>query len=109
MGGSPLLVKPLPPQVTESIYSAVTGKLGLAAKSAEDRIKALKEVTFEDLLSATENLPLLPFIDGELITAPATYSRWSFQEKLLPGTEWCESIMIGDCEMDVSTNLPSEI
>jgi hypothetical protein len=102
MGGSPLLVKPIPPQVTESIYSAVLGKLGLTTKSPEERIKALKEVAIEDLLSATAHLPLIPFIDGELITAPATYSRWSFQEKLLPGTEWCESIMIGDCEMDVS-------
>jgi hypothetical protein len=98
-------MKPIPPQVTESIYSAVTGKLGLATKLPEERIEALKEATIEDLLSATANLPLIPFIDGELIMAPATFSRWSFQEKLLPGIEWCESIMIGDCEMDVSTSL----
>jgi len=102
MGGSPLLVKPVPPPFAESIYAAVVGKLGLAEKAPEERIQALKNATIEDLLSATAQLPLLPSVDGELITAPATFSRWSFQDKTLPGTEWCESIMIGDCEMDVS-------
>jgi hypothetical protein len=102
MGGTPLLLKPLPPQAAESAYTAVVDKLGLGAMDPEERIKALKETAPEVLLAATAALPMLPVIDGELITVPATFSQWSFKEKPLPGTKWCESIMIGDCEMDVS-------
>ena len=105
MGGTPLLLKPLPSQVAESIYASAVDRLGLSAMTVEERIKALKETTAEDLLAATANLPLLPVIDRELITVPATFSQWSFKEKLLSGTDWCESIMIGDCEMDVSSCL----
>jgi hypothetical protein len=102
MGGTPLLLKPLSPEVAESTYTAAMDKLGFSALSFKERIKAVKETVIEDLLAATANLPLLPVIDGELLTVPATFSQWSFKEKLLPGTDWCESIMIGDCEMDVS-------
>lgn len=105
IGGTPLLLKPIPSQVAESVYSAVMEKLDLTASSPKERISALKNTTVENLLAATSNFPLLPIIDGDLITAPATFSKWSFQEKPLPGTEWCESIMIGDCELDVSLNL----
>ncbi|TVY80602.1 Lipase [Lachnellula suecica] len=102
MGGTPLLVKPLPSHVAESIYAAVVDKLGLTAASSESRIKVFKEATVEELVAATSNFPLLPVIDGDVVTVPATYPQWSFQENLLPGTKWCESIMIGDCEMDSS-------
>jgi hypothetical protein len=102
MGGTPLLLKPLPPQVTETTYTAVVNTLGLTAMTPEKRIEALKEATAGDLLAATENLPMLPVIDGDLITVPATFSQWPFKKNLLPGIDWCESIMIGDCEMDVS-------
>lgn len=101
MGGTPLLLKPLPLGVTESTYTALAEKLGFIVMTSEERIKALKAARPEDLLAATASLPLLPVIDGDLITVPGTFSQWSFKEKLLPGTEWCDSIMIGDCEMDV--------
>ncbi|KAE9375345.1 alpha/beta-hydrolase [Stipitochalara longipes BDJ] len=102
MGGTPLLLKPLPLEVTESTYAAAIDKLGFASMTTEERAKALKEVAPDILLAATANLPMMPVIDRELITVPATFSQWSFKDKLLPGTEWCESIMMGDCEMDSS-------
>lgn len=105
MGGTPLLLKPIPTQVAESVYTAVLEKLGLTASSPEERVKALKDAPVEKLLEATSNFPLLPIMDGDLVTVPATFSQWSSQEKSLPGTEWCENIMIGDCEMDVGLNL----
>jgi hypothetical protein len=101
MGGTPLLLKPLPLEVTELSYTAAAEKLGFATMMPEERMKALKAARPEDLLAATAHLPLLPVIDGDLITVPGTFSQWSWKEKLLPGTEWCDSIMIGDCEMDV--------
>jgi len=102
MGGTPLLVKPLSFEVTESTYAAAIEKLRFQIMTVEERAKALKQVVVEDLLVARSNLPMLPVIDGELITVRGTFSQWSFKEKLLPGTKWCESIMIGDCEMDGS-------
>jgi len=103
MGGTPLLLKPVPISVAGGIYNIVIEKLGLAQTTPADaRAKALKEASIEDLVAAAEHLPMLPIIDGELVKSPATFSSWSFQERVLPGTKWCESIMIGDCEMDVS-------
>jgi carboxylesterase type B len=86
MGGTPLLLKPTP-QVTETAYTAVVTNLGFTAMTPEERIKALEEATAEDLLVATGNLPKLPVVNGELITVPATFSQWSFKEKVLPGAD----------------------
>ncbi len=104
MGGTPLLLKPVPITVAGGIYNIVMERLGLEhTATADERARALKKATVEELVAAAGNLPMLPIIDGELVNSPATFSRWSFQDTPFPGTEWCESVMIGDCEMDVST------
>ncbi|KAH7388968.1 Alpha/Beta hydrolase protein [Cadophora sp. MPI-SDFR-AT-0126] len=103
MGGTPLLLKPIPIFAAGGIYDIVMQKLGLAKMtSADEKVKALKETKAEQLVAAAEQLPMLPIIDSEYVKSAATFSKWSFQDMSMPGTRWCESIMIGDCEMDSS-------
>jgi hypothetical protein len=60
-GGTALLLKPLPPPVTESAYQQITEAFGLADKSPEDRIKALLEIPVNDLWQKVpRGVPLLP-------------------------------------------------
>ncbi|MAD84545.1 MAG: hypothetical protein CL912_16425 [Deltaproteobacteria bacterium] len=104
MGGTPLLMKPVPISVAGGICDIVMAKLGLAAKlTTDEKLKALKDASIEQLATAAEQLPMLPIIDGEYVKSAATFSKWSFQDSPMPGTKWCESIMMGDCEMDVSS------
>ncbi|PVH76547.1 alpha/beta-hydrolase [Cadophora sp. DSE1049] len=103
MGGTPLLLKPVPIPVACGIYDMVIERLGIAKMTtADEKAKALKEASVEQLVAAAEHLPMLPIIDGEYVKSAATFSKWSFQDTSMPGTKWCESIMMGDCEMDSS-------
>ncbi|KAH6703175.1 Alpha/Beta hydrolase protein [Leptodontidium sp. MPI-SDFR-AT-0119] len=103
MGGTPLLLKPVPITFASGIYDIAIERLGLAKSStADQRTNALKEANIDALVAAAENIPMLPIIDGEFVKSPATFSEWSFQNTSMPGTKWCESIIMGDCEMDSS-------
>lgn len=96
-------MKPVPISVAGGICDIVMAKLGLAAKlTTDEKLKALKDASIEQLATAAEQLPMLPIIDGEYVKSAATFSKWSFQDSPMPGTKWCESIMMGDCEMDSS-------
>ena len=103
MGGTPLLVKPILPSVAESIYSLVLEKMGLTTKSPEDRVRTLIKTEPEDFLEKLPpGLPLLPLVDGDVLSTVENFAQWSEKDgPPYPGTKWCESIMIGDSQMDV--------
>lgn len=103
MGGTPLLAKPVTTPITESIYSLVLDKLDLTTKSPEDRVRTLITTKPEDLLEKLPpGLPLFPLVDGEVLSTPASFAQLSEKNgPPFPGTKWCESIMIGDSELDV--------
>ncbi|EKD15704.1 uncharacterized protein L3040_004010 [Drepanopeziza brunnea f. sp. 'multigermtubi'] len=103
MGGSPLLLKPLTMAAASGIHNVVMERLGFAQmQTADEKVRALKEASADQLVAAAEGLPMLPVVDGEYVKSESTFTQWSFQESALPGTQWCESVMIGDCEMDSS-------
>lgn len=104
MSGTDLLVKPLPKEVAEMGYGKVCELLGLGEKG-EERVKGLREVDGMEMLGkigmAVQTGPVL---DGEVIRYASTYE--SLKGKGVPGTKWCESLMIGDCAFDVSWAIP---
>ncbi|KAH7324051.1 Alpha/Beta hydrolase protein [Rhexocercosporidium sp. MPI-PUGE-AT-0058] len=103
MGGIPLLLKQIPITLASGIYDMVMENLGLSkGATADQKINALKEASIDTLVAAAGKLPMLPIIDGEIVKSPATFSEWSFQDTTLLSAKWCESIVIGDCEMDSS-------
>jgi hypothetical protein len=110
MSGTPLMLKPLPVSVTEITYSNIMQVLDLGTSSVNDRIEKLIKVSAEDLVAKTPwTTPLVPFLDGEVIPALTSFKSLAEDTKLLssvaPGRQWCEDLMIGDCQHDVSVLL----
>ena len=107
MGGTSLLMRPLPPVVHEATYDTVISQLGLKDMSAEDRIAALLQMPSEELLSKIPpHVPLLPLIDGDIVSAPSSFPKIADRTETgvseVPGKAWCKDLLIGDCQSDVS-------
>lgn len=103
LGGTSLLMKPLPSFVYEATYKTVMENLGLGSASASERVKALLEISPDELLAKTPpSLPLFPVCDGDLIPVHNSFEDIASQKQTLPGKLWCKSILIGDCQFDVS-------
>ena len=108
IGGTHLMFTPLPPAVQEHAYGAVIQKLGLESSSPDQRIKALKEIPVEELYTKFGfDLPLLPVPDDSLVPSTvATFADVSTKDAktnaIMPGRKWCEALLIGDCQYDVS-------
>jgi hypothetical protein len=89
------------------MYDLTIRALGLKDLSPEERIKSLLAIPHERIL---ESLPpaisFLPLIDGDLFPAAMTFEELSSPKQenlsLLPGFSWCKSLLIGDCQFDVS-------
>jgi hypothetical protein len=100
--------KPLPPPVSEFAYVSVVEALGLGAHSEHDRVDALVKTSVETLQTKfpTFSLPLMPVVNGELIPGPVSFPQISIETDQpnfpIPGRRWCEELLIGDCQFDVS-------
>ncbi|KAI9926750.1 hypothetical protein MW887_003844 [Aspergillus wentii] len=104
MGGTSLLMKPLPPPVTEWIYAGVLKALGLSDLSVKDRIEALLNLPATDILTKVPpTFPLIPALDGDVVHSNLTFADWrNGAASNLPGYSWCKRAMIGDCQYDGS-------
>jgi hypothetical protein len=123
MSGTPVMLKPLPLQVAEMAYTAIMKEFGLEDASVHERVQKLRTVGPEELVEKTPiSVPLLPLLDGDILpelNVPALPSQdgtivpegmtfaklGSMNHKSLPGIEWCEELMIGDCQHDGSVFL----
>lgn len=106
MGGTNLLLKPLPQAVNEQVYEKVLHLLNLHDLPAQDRVKALETMPAEKILaSLPPEIPFLPSSGGDLDLPTNNYEeiyRGESGSLMHPGKSWCKQIMIGDCQMDVS-------
>ncbi|KAH7336031.1 carboxylesterase-like protein [Rhexocercosporidium sp. MPI-PUGE-AT-0058] len=106
MSGTSLMMKPLPPPVSEFAYSSVIEMFGLKDASGPERIKALLALPVEKLLSVPPNIPLVPVIDGDLIRSIINFAQISSKDDDpaldMPGRKWCQDLLIGDCQFDGS-------
>ncbi|KAI0121271.1 Alpha/Beta hydrolase protein [Xylariales sp. AK1849] len=104
MGGTSLLMKPLPPQIADVTYSSVLKIVGVNdAMTPKEQLKGLLNVNPETFLSSVgPDVPLLPIIDGDIITSKVTFAQWTGSDSSgsVPGTAWCRRVMLGDCQND---------
>jgi hypothetical protein len=107
MSGTALMLQPLPPPVSEFVYSNVIKSLGAEDLSSQERIKKLLDLPNDELATIVPpNLPLLPIVDGGVIAGNFGYAEISSEEGpavSMPGRSWCEELLIGDCQFDVSS------
>ena len=96
-------MKPLPPFVYEMTYKTVLENLGITATSPEERVSALLAIPAEDILTKLPpGLPLHPVLDGDLVPVEPTFKDIADkQSSTMPGKHWCNSLFIGDNQMDV--------
>ncbi|KAL2828858.1 Alpha/Beta hydrolase protein [Aspergillus pseudoustus] len=103
MSGNPLTMKPVPLPVAEASYASVIKGLGLEDKPTAERVRALLETPLQKLAGLGASLPLIPTVDGEIISSGMEFGR--LDEALSatwPGAEWCGNLLIGDCQFDGS-------
>jgi carboxylesterase type B len=123
MSGTPVMLKPLPCHLAEMAYTTIVKQFALDSASAEERIRKLKTVGPDELVEKTPmSVPLLPLLDGdvlpklsvpplpshdsEIVPQAMTFAKLgSMDHKCMPGMEWCEELMIGDCQHDGSVFL----
>lgn len=107
MSGSALMLKPLPLPVSEFVYASVVKALDLENLSGPERVKYILEVPIKDLLEKIPpTMPLIPVVDGDIFPGVPTFSQISNKAEdpmyPVPGKHWCEYLMIGDCQFDIS-------
>ncbi|KAK5127009.1 hypothetical protein LTR85_008368 [Meristemomyces frigidus] len=100
MSGTSLLMSPVPVEVAERSYQSAINALGLESATAEERIQALLRIDATELRSKLMTVPMLPMVDDELPLASYTFADFAIGKTNLPGAEWCESVMTGDCQFD---------
>ena len=104
MSGTILLMPPMPPQFAEQQYARAMGILGLESTSPEDRVKALLSLPASELTQKLMSIPNMPVVDGDLCPTSFTFESVASGKTTLPGAEWCEAAIIGDCQFDGSIN-----
>ena len=104
MSGTPLMLKPISSTAAETAYGTIMKSFGLETVSTEERVRRLIDMSPDEIVAETPTTtPLVPFIDGDIIPMSTTFK--SLKQNTadeIPGHRWCEELMIGDCQHDVS-------
>jgi carboxylesterase type B len=94
------MLKTLPLPVTEVAYQSIMTEFGLENAPVKERIKRLIGMEPEELVSRTPmTVPLLPYLDGDIVPEPTTFECLA-NSNGAAGQNWCEELMIGDCQHD---------
>ncbi len=106
MSGDTTLRRPRTLEWQNTHYQNNVKLLGLENESVENRRKTLYHMSAEKLFS---KLPAFqnwsPTVDGKFIPAEVTLGMLSDIKNPVGQPKWCEAIMVGDVEHDVSSHL----
>lgn len=109
MSGSTLLTGPSPMAIANGNYQKATKVLGLDSLAPKERVQNLVSMNGQQLRSTLfENgvapLVSIPLVDGDLCPVEIDFKTVLDGSLSLPGRQWCESVLLGDCAFDVSKN-----
>lgn len=113
MSGTPFLKESLDASVAEATYNEVLSALGGSDLPDEEQVKLLLETPAENLWSKIgPSIPLFPVLDHDFINEDPTFNLLregsaASIAAVVPGRKWCEEILIGDCQLDVSSHCMS--
>lgn len=112
------MLRALSPAAAEMSYTSIMKEFGLEEASAEERIEAIRMASPEELVSKTPmSVPLLPLLESDIlpklsvpplpsqddtiVPEQMTFEKLAAKDHAnLPGMQWCDSLMIGDCQHD---------
>jgi len=107
MSGSTLLKGPAPMAIADGNYQKASKVLGLESLSPQERVQKLVSMDGQQLRSTlfehgVAPLVSIPLVDGDLCPVEIDFKSVMDGSLSLPGRQWCESILLGDCAFDVS-------
>lgn len=97
---------PLPLQVADAMYKVVLERIQVdASQSPAEQLKQVLLVSDELILTHVgPDVTLHPVIDRERVESKLSSAQWGSADvsSVVPGTNWCRRLFIGDCQHDVS-------
>jgi carboxylesterase type B len=105
MGGHALLMAPIPLETANEAYAKVVDCLGLRDLSPAQRVEKLRTIPHKDIIDKVpSNIPNRPVIDSALFQRALTAQdvENATDTESIPGKTWCQDLLIGDCQADVS-------
>lgn len=107
MSGSTLLMGPSPMAIADGNYQKASKVLGLDTLAPQARIQKLVSMDGQQLRSTlfkngVAPLVSIPLVDGDLCPVAVDFTSVMDGSLSLPGRQWCESVLLGDCAFDVS-------
>lgn len=108
MSGSTLLMGPSPQARAEAGYQKAIKALDLESLGPEERVQKLvsmdgqllRTTLFQHGVGPQVSVPL---VDGDICPVEVDFKSVIDGSLGLPGKHWCDSVMMGDCAFDVST------
>jgi carboxylesterase type B len=107
MSGSTLLKGPAPMAVADVNYQKASKVLNLDSLTPQGRVHTLVNMDGQQLRAtllehSLAPLVALPLVDGDICPVGVDFKTVMDGSLSLPGRHWCESVLLGDCEFDVS-------
>jgi carboxylesterase type B len=101
MSGTQLLMPPIPPEVAETHYERAIKALGLedGDKAIETLARGLDGREMAGKLMGA-GIPNIPVLDDELCPTSFNFESIEKNKVTIPGQNWCEAAVIGDCQFD---------
>lgn len=108
MSGSTLLKGPSPMAVADGNYQKASKVLSLDSLTPQERVQKLVSMDGQQLRSTLFEqgiapLVSLPLVDRDLCPVEIDFKSVMDGSLSIPGRQWCESVLLGDCAFDVST------
>jgi carboxylesterase type B len=106
MSGSTLLMGPAPLEFAEASYQKALGALDLESLTPKERLEKLVSMDayhLRDTLGESGVVQQVsrPLVDGDLCPTNVDFKAVMEGSLELPGKQWCESLLLGDCAFDV--------
>jgi carboxylesterase type B len=106
MSGSTLLMGPAPLEFAEANYQKALGALDLESLTPKERLEKLVSMDayhLRDTLGESGVVQQVsrPLVDGDLCPTNVDFKAVMEGSLELPGKQWCESLLLGDCAFDV--------
>ncbi len=106
MSGSSFL-RPRPLALLEKGFAQAAEELGARDLPPGEQVRRLLETPKDEFQAKLgRKIPAGPFMDGDLVKTPSTFSELVDKEHELadsfPALRHCKRFIMGDCQMDVS-------
>ena len=106
MSGSTLLMGPSPPAMAEANYKKALRALDLESLTPKERLEKLVGMDAYHLRDTLAHKGVvqqvsMPLVDGDLCPTSVNFKAVLEGSLELPGKQWCDSLLLGDCAFDV--------